>query len=474
MKNLKRLPQDRLDMVNGKERLYSRLPPLFSKRGIISIYEADDVEHILKKKFETYIKPPLLIQFFGESLGTGIFLTNHGPRADDGGQKWKRQRKVAARIFTKNNFQHFFLDVFRIEAEDLCTHVLRSNIGRVIDIQQIMGRFTLSSIGKIAFGVEDLGGKDSTSPPPFAQAFDRAQALCFERFTNPFVMMLPPWLRVLVSSREAELYRCKRVLDDLCDRVIAEARKEQRVGGTNWLQRRDLMSLFMKESSRSGEAAFSDDDLRDVVLSFMIAGRDTTRTTLTFLFKILSENPDIEEKLLREISTVGDASPTTTWNALKSMQYLDGLIKETLRLYPPVWIDPKFSTREDVLPSGYRVPRETIVQYSPYNMGRIPDYLYGSKPEEIRPERWWNEKKRTSHYEFPVFQAGPRICLGMNMAYLEVKACVVEVLRNGFRLRTLPSTRVSDARLRYTAAPTLVLEGGLPARVGVRSGERLG
>ena len=96
--------------------------------------------------------------------------------------KWKDREKLLLES-SKNSFQHFFLDVFRIEAEDLC-HVLRSNIGRVIDIQQIMGRFTLSSIGKIAFGVEDLG-KGLSEPPPFAQAFDRAQALCFEIY-EPF------------------------------------------------------------------------------------------------------------------------------------------------------------------------------------------------------------------------------------------------------------------------------------------------
>lgn len=125
-----------------------------------------------------------------------------------------------------------------------------------------------------------------------------------------------------------------------------------------------------------------------------------------------------------------------------------------------MYSDPKFAVSDDVLPSGIKIPKSTVVSYMPFAMGRMKDFLYGSTPLKIDPTRWIDQKK-PSDFEFPVFQAGPRICLGMRMAYLEVKAMVVQIVREGFCFRLVPGQDLE----KYNLQPTLVLEDGLNMRV---------
>ena len=166
---------------------------------------------------------------------------------------------------------------------------------------------------------------------------------------------------------------------------------------------------------------------------------------------------------MQEIKSVfGDSklnSTSLTFDKLqrKSMPYLDGLVQEVLRLYPPVYSDPKFCVEDDVLPSGMVIPAGTIVSYNPFAMGRMEKFLY-AEPLKVNPERW---TKSPNDYNFPVFQAGPRVCLGKRMAYLEVKALVLIVLSNGFRFRLEENQDLEC----YNLQPTLVLEHGLKVKV---------
>jgi cytochrome P450 len=118
-------------------------------------------------------------------------------------------------------------------------------------------------------------------------------------------------------------------------------------------------------------------------MSFMIAGRDTTAATLTFLFHLLATNPAVQAKLLAEIDAKIplNGSDKIDFNTLSKLVYLEALIKEVLRLHPPVPLDPKFCVHADTLPSGVKIPARTIVAYQPYVMGRDPDLW--PDPEQV-------------------------------------------------------------------------------------------
>jgi len=194
--------------------------------------------------------------------------------------------------------------------------------------------------------------------------------------------------------------------------------------------------------------------LRDMVMSFIIAGRDTTAATMSFFMLMMCRNPEVQQKLQAELDSVlggessiegnafcgveqkGEEKEIKTENStakselsiadkLKDMPYLHGCLYEVLRLFPAVPTDGKFAKEADVLPTGVKVPKGAIVQFDPFSMGR----LHYDDPEEFKPERWIPFKK-PSQYAFPAFQAGPRICLGMNMAIFEVKLIMASLLKD--------------------------------------------
>jgi len=169
------------------------------------------------------------------------------------------------------------------------------------------------------------------------------------------------------------------------------------------------------------------------------AGRDTTAQTLVFVCYLLSQNPRVEAKLLEEIATLGDNEPD--FDTVKSLPYLQAVIDETLRIYPPVPYDPKESVKEDVLPNGTVVPQGCQVTWSAYVMGR--DEKLWDNPLEFRPERWTGQNGGIpiESINFIPFQNGPRVCLGKAMAYLEVKVVLIMMLRK-FRFEHVPNHKV--------------------------------
>ena len=193
-------------------------------------------------------------------------------------------------------------------------------------------------------------------------------------------------------------------LDEESRRIIKERKLDPNLkSGT------DLLALFMNAHDENG-VQLTDDRyitwLRDMVLSFVIAGRDTTACTLSWLFYELSQNPEVQEALYEELTAkLGkDLEPTYENMSVSNLPYLNGCIYECLRLHPPVPNDPKSAREADTLPGGVKVPAGTVVSYSPYIMGRCKDRY--PDPLAFKPERWIPFTS-PDLYEFPVrFRCG--------------------------------------------------------------------
>ena len=150
------------------------------------------------------------------------------------------------------------------------------------------------------------------------------------------------------------------------------------------------------ESEKDPEK-MNDKYLRDIILSFMIAGKDTTAASLSWFLYMLCKNPLVQEKIVQEIRDVTSSHERTTdvtgfvesidEEALDQMQYLHAALSETLRLYPAVPVDTRCAENDDVRPDGYRVKRGDNVYYISYAMGRM-SYIWGQDAEEFKPERW--------------------------------------------------------------------------------------
>uniref|UniRef100_A0A453E0X7 Cytochrome P450 704C1 n=1 Tax=Aegilops tauschii subsp. strangulata TaxID=200361 RepID=A0A453E0X7_AEGTS len=205
------------------------------------------------------------------------------------------------------------------------------------------------------------------------------------------------------------------------------------INRNSYAKKEDILSRFLLEREKD-PGCFDNKYLRDIILNFVIAGRDTTAGTLSWFLYVLCKDQRIQDKIAREVrqATTGDHQDVgrvreftacLTEGAIGSMHYLHAALTETLRLYPAVPVDVKCCFSDDTLPDGHAVRRGDMVNYQPYAMGRMK-FLWGDDADEFRPERWLDDDGvfvPESPYKFTAFQAGPRICLGKEFAYRQMK-----------------------------------------------------
>ena len=171
---------------------------------------------------------------------------------------------------------------------------------------------------------------------------------------------------------------------------------------------------FMKEQARTGKP-YDDQFLQDLVLNFLIAGRDTTAESLSWTFFLLRTHPHVEKRVREESGNlIGNRE--LTYADLNQFSFLLAVVNESLRLYPSAPLDHKVSVSEDILPDGSKIDKGDVVVYNIFAMGRSKD-IWGDDADEFKPERWLN-KYAPSSYSYPVFNAGPRECSGKRLAVL--------------------------------------------------------
>ncbi|KAG0496971.1 hypothetical protein HPP92_001662 [Vanilla planifolia] len=231
----------------------------------------------------------------------------------------------------------------------------------------------------------------------------------------------------------------------------------------------DLLARFIADEENS-----SDEFLRDIVVSFLLAGRETTSSALTWFFWLLSTQPTVEHNILTEIAAVrsrfGSAVGTAlSLEELREMHYLCAALTEAMRLYPPVPFNSCECEADDVLPDGTEIKKGWFMSYNAYAMGRM-EGIWGNDCRDYRPERWLDggvaggEFRQESPFKFPAFHGGPRMCLGKEMAYIQMKSIVACVLE-GFVVEVLRDKHTCPDLI---PSLTLRMGGGLPLRTKER------
>src|SRR5579885_661459 len=212
--------------------------------------------------------------------------------------------------------------------------------------------------------------------------------------------------------------RARKFLDDTINGIIAQRRASGDDTG-------DVISMLLKAEDEDG-STMTDQQARDELLTLLAAGHATTANTLTWTFYLLSEHPAVREKLLAELQRVlGGRAPTV--DDLAQLPYLDMVVKESMRLYPPAWTQARFTTG-DFEYGGYVIRRGTIILLSQWVTHRLPDLW--PEPEAFKPERFDPETGQKYHPQayFP-FGAGSRICIGMPFANLEARILLATILQ---------------------------------------------
>lgn len=400
MKQLDRFYDFLLDQTRKLGLVFRIHVPLYGT--VYILIRPDDAHHILATNFENYVKGKVVHDNLEALFGDGIFTTD--------GEKWKKQRQSASHLF-KKRLMNEAIRVMMSHSADVVEE-LRSyaESAKPFDAQQLFSAFTLDSFVEVAFGRRESTVR-ANKKLPFATSFDAATRMLVIRLVFPFWR----WFNVTPGLEDHI-----QVVNKYANEIIEERQREVEANQSALDNREDVLSRFIALGEKDVVT------LRDAVINFIIAGRDTTAQTLTWMAYFLALNPSLQDELVAEIEEHIQPDVTPTLDDLKQLQLVQATMDETLRLRPPVPIDIKTALKDDVLPSGVHIPGGSLVLYSPYVMGHH-DQLW-NRPENFDPKRWLDPNRPVPPHNAIPFQAGPRICLGMNFAYTEVKACMSTLL----------------------------------------------
>ncbi|XP_019424042.1 PREDICTED: cytochrome P450 86A22-like [Lupinus angustifolius] len=419
---------DNLRACNGTyQTCICPIPFLGRKQGLVTVTcDPKNLEHILKLRFDNYPKGPTWQAVFHDLLGDGIFNSD--------GETWLFQRKTAALEFTTRTLRQAMARwVSRAIKQRFCPILAVAQQERnPVDLQDLLLRLTFDNICGLTFGQDPQTLAMGLPVNGFAMSFDRATEATLQRFILPeIVWKLKRWLGL---GMETSLNQSLQHIDKYLSNIINTRKLE--LLNKKPTAHDDLLSRFMKKKE-----SYTDEFLQHVALNFILAGRDTSSVALSWFFWLCTLNPNVEEKILFELSTVlietrGDdvskwVDEPLVFEEVDRLVYLKAALSETLRLYPSVPQDSKHVVNDDVLPSGTFVPAGSSITYSIYSIGRMK-YIWGEDCLEFKPERWLsadgNKIQLQDSYKFVSFNAGPRICLGKDLAYLQMKSIAAAVL----------------------------------------------
>ncbi len=287
----------------------------------------------------------------------------------------------------------------------------------------------------------DDGGKGALA----AVNFDRALGF----FGIDFALRLlrgpgSPWRRLMAA---------RAVIDRIVYEEIGRRRAAPDEGA------RDILSLLVGARGEGG-VRFTDTEIRDQLTTLLFAGHDTSTATVSFALHELARHPDALERLCEEQDRVLAGAPPTIDQLEHEMPYLDQVVDEVLRLYPPAWIGPRRAVR-DFDWGGYEVPRGAYVNYCSWASHRIPEVF--PEPEAFVPERFARERKAAlPRGAYVPFGGGQRVCIGKRFGLIEVKL-VTTMLLQRLRADALPGRTMTVRQ-----SPTLGPRGGLKMRLRKR------
>ncbi|EEF51798.1 cytochrome P450, putative [Ricinus communis] len=397
-------------------------------RRIVVTANPANVEHMLKSNFSNFPKGKPFTEILGDLLGCGIF------NAD--GELWSTQRKLASHEFSTKSLREFVVKTLQEVVENRLIPLLEDAADResVLDLQDVLRRFAFDIVCLVSLGTDPFCLDFSRPIPPLVKAFDTASEISAMRGTAP-VYAVWKTKRMLNLGTEKKLKEAVKMVHSSVLEIVKNKKKvlENDQGS-------DLLSRLLS-------GGHDEEVIRDMVISFIMAGRDTTSAAMTWLFWLLSKNKNSEEMIVKEVTTLlNRGEKAIDFELLKEMNFLKASLCESMRLYPPVAWDSKHALSDDILPDGTFVGKGDRVTYFPYGMGRM-EKLWGKDCFEFKPDRWFNKPvgfgfestgdrvmKSVSPYKFPVFQAGPRVCLGKEMAFIQMKYVAASILRR-FEIR---------------------------------------
>ncbi|MGZ3710037.1 MAG: cytochrome P450 [Bdellovibrionota bacterium] len=369
----------------------------------------DYVRHVLQDNVKNYPKGP----FYKKAevvLGKGIVTSE--------GDTWRRNRKLMQPAFHRTSLQQMSVDLVDCVRQTSERWENFARRGEPIDVLQEMMRLTISTASRCMFGLDIRERADDLSG---------AVNLLATELNARALSLLSPLTEKLPLPRNIRFNRALRELDSTVYRMIDENRREGATGG-------NLISMLLQARDEDNGEGMSDKQIRDEVVTSLIAGYETTAISLAWTWYFLSLNPELRKRMEKEVEdALGDRHPS--FADLDQLTYTRRVYEESLRLYPPPWVLPREPVERDVI-GGYEIEAGSIVILSSFLTHRTAEYW--PNPDVFDPDRFAPENSvgRSKFAYFP-FSWGPRQCIGLHFAMMEA-VLTLSTLSRRFRLELMP------------------------------------
>lgn len=397
--NLLSLRQDPLGFLQQLQQTYGNMATIYLGRmPMVLLFRPEYVRYVLVEHPRNFSNRGVVQEDQG--------IASEGLLTIDG-EKHRQQRRAVQPAFHKKVVEGYATVIGQYTQELLKTW----HPGDRVDMSSAMQQLTLRIVSKCLFNI-DLSNQLNALGDAFNNMIGSSTSMAEDflniRIDNPLTGY---------GKRRAAM----RQLNMLIYTLIAQRREDDR-------EHNDVLSMLMSaQSGEEPETKLTDKQIHDHIVTFLAAGHETTAIALVWTFYLLSKHPQVREKLLDEIRTVL-AGRAPTVDDLANLPYLDWVLSESMRLYPPAWMQMRFVDKEFEL-DGVRLPPGTLLMLSQWVIHRLPDIW--EDPEVFRPERWdpENAQQIPPGAYFP-FGGGPRICIGMPFAQLEAKLILATILQH--------------------------------------------
>jgi len=372
------------------------------KLPVYVVHHPDGVKHVLQEQPRRYSKDTIQYRALATITGKGLLTSD--------GSFWLRQRRLAQPAFGKSRLLE--LDSIVVPATEamLARWFDAASTQRELDVDDEMMKLALEVVGKALFGI-DLSQDAPRLTHAVLSALDHIVYRARNIIVAPAFVPTPGNLRFRAALR---------TLDDAVYGFMRERRHTGNLGD-------DLLGMLLRARDETTGEAMTDIQIRDEILTMLIAGHETVAAALTWSWYLLAQNPDCQRRLHEEaVNVLGERVPTGA--DVSSLTYAGQVFSESLRLYPPAWVITRKAIESDEL-FGYPIVAGALVIMSPYVIHRLPSFWKDA--ENFLPGRFESDIESEQHrYAYIPYGAGPRMCIGNHFAEIEAKLILAMVSRN--------------------------------------------
>ncbi len=361
------------------------------------IVDPAGVEHILQTHQTKYRKPDRFNNAFGVLAGNGLVTSE--------GDFWLRQRRLMQPSFHRESIAGM-TEMMAANIQWLLQEWDQLPNGAEIDLSHEMMRLTLKNVGMALFGV-DISDHSNKIGANLVKAFQHA------RYKLNAAFALPEWLP---TKENRDFKKARAALDEVVWDIIA-SHKNSPNGGA------DLLGMLIAAQDADTGERMTDEQLRDEVITLLIAGHDTVGAALCWSWILLSQNPEKRQILNQQVRQLAGRHPV--WSDMATMPYAKQVFDESMRLYPPAWGQPREAKEDDIV-EGFLIEKGKMISLCQFLTHRDPRWW--SEPEKFQPERFaaGEGRERPKFAYFP-FGGGSRQCIGNNFATMEAVLAIAGI-----------------------------------------------